>query len=380
MSSIATTKLIERYERGLTRSNELANMRILFAVGSWGLGHATRDLPLIERLLSEGSKVTVVSTDRALTLLKRELGTRCEFMEWPDLPKSLASSAPLSYAKFTLSLPLAYRAIIAENYQVRGLLRYRRFDRIVSDNRYGIYSKHVDSFQLVHGLRFIAPKRYRWLEIMFEFLNWRLFGPVKKFLVPDFENNSLAGDLSHGMRFFDPTRVEYLGILSGLRRMDVPKDVDYFITVSGPEPQRTVMERLVLQQATELSGRVVIALGKPESSEALERRGNIEVHHFLNRRRQQELMNRAKMVICRSGYTTLMELAELGKLAMLVPTPGQTEQEYLARYHHFGGRFYSVTQQNMNLKADVDLATRYPGYNPTHNTEESVARFIEAIS
>ena len=97
-------------------------MRILFAVGSWGLGHATRDLPLIERLLSEGSKVTVVSTDRALTLLKRELGTRCEFMEWPDLPKSLASSAPLSYAKFTLSLPLAYRAIIAEQHQVRGLL------------------------------------------------------------------------------------------------------------------------------------------------------------------------------------------------------------------------------------------------------------------
>ncbi len=355
-------------------------MRVLFAVGSWGLGHATRSLPLIQRLLEEGSKVTIVSTDRALALLKQELGPRCDYMDWPDLPKSLASSAPLSYAKFTLTLPLVYRIVIAEHRQLNDLLRHHRFDRIISDTRYGIYSRRVDSFHLVHGLRLIAPRRARAVEIIFEYFNYKLFGTVKKFIVPDFKEDSLAGELSHGMRFFDSSRIEYIGIVSGLRRRDLPRDIDYFVTVSGPEPQRTALEKLALQQVNELPGRVVVALGKPEIVQGPLVRGNVEIYPYLDRRRQEEFMNRAEMVISRSGYTTMMELAELGKKAVLIPTPGQTEQEYLAHYNHQVGRFYSVEQEIMNLKSDVSLARRYPGYQPAHNTDESVARFIQVIS
>src|SRR5690348_17280098 len=91
------------------------HLKILFAVASWGLGHATRDLPSINRSLERGHSVTIVSADRALALLKHELGSKCSFLEWPDLPLTLAKSAPLFYAKFTLSMPMALRAIVAEH-------------------------------------------------------------------------------------------------------------------------------------------------------------------------------------------------------------------------------------------------------------------------
>src|SRR3990172_411450 len=105
-------------------------MKVLFAVGSWGLGHATRDLPLITRLLETGSHVTIISTDRALALLQRELGPRCEFFDWPDVPKPLARTARLFYTKFALSAPLLFRTILTEHRTLQDLLRSRRFDRI----------------------------------------------------------------------------------------------------------------------------------------------------------------------------------------------------------------------------------------------------------
>jgi len=357
-----------------------SRLDVLFAVAAWGLGHATRDLPLINRLLDCGHRITIVSSDRALELLKLELGSRCTFLEWPYLPVPLSKSAPLFYAKFTLSLPLALRAIIAEHRAVENLLNWRHFDRIVSDSRFGIRSQSVASFQLTHGLRFIAPRRTTAIEVAMEYIYHRCFGRRSRFVVPDYPTTSLSGDLSHGLRFVRPERISYVGILSGLRSLEVTEDVDCYVSISGPEPQRTILEDIILRQVYDVPGCVVVSLGKPEEAGRTWTHGRATVHAYVSRYQQQELMNRAHVIVSRSGYTTMMEIAELGKRALLIPTPGQTEQEYLAGLHSRLGNYYSVTQDRLDLPRDLKIATRYPGYRPAHRTEQSIDQFMELIT
>jgi hypothetical protein len=357
-----------------------ARLRILFAVASWGLGHATRDLPLINRMLEDGHRVTIVSNDRALALLQHELGGRCTFLEWPDLPLTLSTSAPLSYAKWTLSLPLAFRAIVAEKRALDSLLAWHPFDRIISDNRFGIRSSRVASFQIAHGLRFIAPQRNWLVELAMEYSYHRCFGRTARFAVPDFAVNGLSGNLSHNLRYVQPHRVSYIGILSRVRRVALPQDIDCYVSLSGPEPQRSILEDILLKQVYDVPGRVVVSLGKPEQAGRTWTNGRATIHSYVDRHQQEELMNRAQLIVSRSGYTTMMELAELAKPALLIPTPGQTEQEYLADYHLRRGNFYSVSQAKLDLPRDLNVARRYPGYKPVHRTEVSIDRFMKLVA
>jgi len=354
-------------------------MKVLFAVGSWGLGHATRDLPLITRLLETGCEVAVVSTDRALSLLRRELGPHCEFFDWPDVPKPLARTARVFYTKMALSVPLVFRSILSEQRALQDLLRSRRFDRIISDNRFGVQSRRVDSYQIVHGLRAIAPRRNRQLELAVEYFSYSMLRRAKRIIVPDYEGEGLSGELSHGLSFFEPDRLEYIGILASVRRRSVPVDVDYFVTISGPEPQRTILEELVLSQVDDLPGRVVVALGKPEEPFRLRKCGRAQVFSYLDRRQQENMMNRSRLIVSRSGYTTLMELVELGAQALLIPTPGQTEQEYLSWLHNSRGTYLSVQQHRLQLGRDVERARRFRGFNAPHLTDESVERFMRLM-
>lgn len=354
-------------------------MQVLFAVGSWGLGHATRDLTIIQRMLAAGWSVTLISTDRAMTLLRDELDGRCEFLDLPDIPKPLARSSMRFYGKYALNLPLAFRAVVAERRALHDLLRVRTFDRIVSDCRYGIASAQVPSFQITHGLRIMPPLRCRPIERFIEYVNYRWLRQAKRVLVPDFAENSLSGELSHGLHYFRDVPVDYLGHLSGIRRRDLPQDIDYFISISGPEPQRSILDRIIRRQAHTLPGRVVIALGLP-GQQQVERYQNVEIHAYLNRSQQEEMMNRSRLIISRSGYTTLMELAELGKKALLIPTPGQTEQEYLARYHARLGTFSVVTQDRLDLPRDVARAERCRGYRPPHGSDVTVENFLRVIA
>ena len=198
------------------------------------------------------------------------------------------------------------------------------------------------------------------------------------FLVPDDKRNPLSGDLSHNLRYFKDNKVEYLGIISDLRRREVEQDIDYFVSLSGPEPQRTVLEKIILKQASSLKGKVVIALGRPEDQRNRAFK-NLDVFGYLGRRKQEEIMNRAKLVISRSGYTTLMELVALNKKALLIPTPGQTEQVYLADYHRRKGNFYSVSQDELSLAGDVEIASQYRGLSHEVDTDKAVEIFMKSV-
>jgi hypothetical protein len=352
--------------------------RVLFGTSSWGLGHATRDLVLMRALLAAGMGLTVVSTGKALAVLREELGPACRYLDWPDIPPSVAATGTGFYARTIANIPEILATWFAEKRRLGRYLSRHPQDLVISDHRYGLVTREAPCFFISHSLRYIAPWRDSFMEgVMENFLSHWL-APVRAVFIPDDREGGLSGDMSHRLRFVPREKRCYLGILSSLQRRACAEDVDVFVSISGPEPQRTLLEKLALAQSPRLAGKVVLALGK--NGAAPPRAPAVTIHAYLNRAAQEDMMNRSRLVVCRSGYTTLMELAELGRRALLVPTPGQSEQLYLARTLRRRGLYHSVAQRGLDLARDVPLALGFPGYRPGHPTAVSVRRFLGVLA
>ncbi len=353
-------------------------MKVLLGALSWGLGHATRDLPVLKKMIDEGHEVTVLSYGRSLELLKHTLKDRCEYKELFDYPLPYTKSN-LMPGKIMLYFPRILKAIKDEHRKAQKIIHQGNFDRVISDARYGVYSLKKPSFFMTNQVKYISPGRFFLGELATEFFNHNFHKKFSAVIVPDYRDNSLSGDLSHNLKFLKDKRIEYVGMLTDLQKKEVKQDIDHFITISGPEPQRTLFQEKIFKQIDQLKGRIVVTCGKPESINK-DLLGDVEVHTHLKREDQEDFTNRSKMVIARSGYTTMMELVALGKKALLVPTPGQTEQEYLSKYHNKLGTFYSVSQNKFQLGRDAKIAEKYSGFNEQHDTKKSVDKFMQIIS
>ena len=360
------------------RSPITAHAQVLFAVGSWGLGHATRSLPLIRGLLAAGQRLTVLASGAGLQLLETELGGSCEFIDFPGMRVPLGRTPFRFYLKYTLTLPIIWWDTWRQHVHLQALLRPRRFDLLVSDNRYAIWSRQAPSYLLAHGLRFITPRRSHILELGLERFNALAFRPFRRILVPDFEQHDLSGELCHRLRFFEPERVRYLGLLSSVSSNQSAADLDAFVSISGPEPQRSILERTVLRQLAAAPARGLVALGRPGVDE---RRsiGGWQIAGYLGRKEQQQAMNRCRLAVVRAGYSTIMELAELGRPAVLIPTPGQTEQEYVTDYLAGRGHAYAAAQSSLDLARLLAAGAPARPYVPPHLTERSVELFLDEV-
>jgi len=354
---------------------------ILVSPLSWGLGHATRDLPIIRCFLEHGHHVTVAACGRGFTLLKQEV-PQCDFVEMLDYPPPYSESKHF-VPKFLAMAPIMLAAIERESILVRRLFKRRKFDLILSDNRFRVRSRHIPSFVISHQLRFMTPPKLVALEFITEFFNRMYLSPFDRVIVPDAADpvENLSGRMSHQMRWMKPdNKVYYAGVIASVEKMDVPEDVDVFISISGPEPQRTQLEKIILDQVGNLKdGRIVVTLGQPEVKDVRKIGENITVYGYLDRKGQAEMMNRAKLVVCRSGYTTVMELAELGKKALMIPTPGQTEQEYLGRYYADRGYYHCVSQYELNLARDIEKALSLSGARCATRTHDNVAKLYKDL-
>lgn len=354
--------------------------KVLFAVHDWGLGHATRDLVVIRALLAAGHAVGIIAAGRALAFIRSTFGARCRYHELRDIPKPLGRHPATFYLRMSLAMPQVYAVFRRERLFARGLCRRYGYDRIISDSRFGVALDDVPSFYIFHSLRQIIPGRPRWLEHFVEHGQQRLLRRARAILVPDERRGGgLAGDLCHDMACDWGARVHYVGPLCDARRLDCAQDVRCFISVSGAEPQRGILARAVLRQVHDLHGRVVVALGQPEKPGVVADDGRVTVHGFLDRDEQIRMMNRARVVVTRSGYTTLMELSQIGRRALLIPTVGQSEQEYLARLHAARGTVHSVVQQHLDLPRDVAAAEALPGLARMAPTALSVRRLMSIV-
>lgn len=354
--------------------------KVLFATHDWGLGHATRDIVVIRALLEAGHGVGIISTGRALALLRATFGARCRYHELGDIPKPLGKHPATFYLRMSLSMPQVYAVFRRERLFAQALCNEYGYDRIISDSRFGVALEEIPSFYIFHSLRQIIPGRPRWMERFVERGQQRLTRRARGILVPDeAAHGGLAGDLCHDTACDWGDRVHYVGPLCDAQPLVCEQDVHCFISVSGAEPQRTILEQFVLQQVDRLEGRVVVALGQPEKPGIVSDDGRVTVHGFLDRAAQVEMMNRADVVVTRSGYTTLMELSQIGRRAVLIPTVGQSEQEYLARLHHGRGTVHSVGQQQLDLPRAVAAAAALPGLPRMTPTATAVQRLLSIV-
>ncbi len=358
--------------------------RILFGTSSWGLGHATRDLVLLRALLDAGCEVTVVATGAALHVIRRELAARCTYLDWPDMPSTIARSTPAFLVKTTAFVPRIVATWFAEKRRLRNLLNQTPFDAVVSDHRYGLVTDRVPSYFMTHSPRYTAPWRSWFMETCMEWFVARWLRPVNKVLIPDQAQNGLSGEMSHATRFLPEHKKVFLGHLASISPEPLPQDIDTFISISGPEPQRTRLQEIIFQQIHQLKGQVVVTLGLPEDASLAAQAmrdapAHVQVHAYLDRAQQQAMLNRAKLVVCRSGYTTLMELAAIGRAALLIPTPGQTEQIYLADTLKQRGLYHSVRQHALDLASDVAKARSFPGYRSDETADMAAERFLTTV-
>jgi UDP:flavonoid glycosyltransferase YjiC (YdhE family) len=347
---------------------------------NWGLGHSTRDIPIIEELLHRGHEVTVGSSGNALALLQREC-PECSFLEFKDYPVPCSSSR-FFLPTFAAGLPALLRAIALEKKRFDQILARNKFDMIISDNRMSVYSSKVPSFFISHQLRYSLPGLLSPLEMMTMPFNSLFHSHFLGVIVPDIDpaggRPNLSGKLCHSRMAATNRRVYYAGILTSTKKTAAQEDLDYLFIVSGPEPQRGLLEEIIMKQVQKLPGEKVVLLGSPQRELHKKLDRTTTVHSYVSTEEKVTLMNRARFIIARSGYTTMMEVAELDKKhGLFTPTPGQTEQEYLSSYYARQGWFLSRSQYRLCLTEDVKTAMQYHGFPVMAKTRENVKNLYE---
>jgi uncharacterized protein (TIGR00661 family) len=354
-------------------------MRIIFGICSWGLGHATRSLPIIRKLIDEKNDLTIITSGRSLKLLKNELGNGINYYDIPDYPMLVSETTRQFIVKSAIYWPAFIKRMESGLQKLKKIIEKQKCDRIISDSRYDMYDKKIPSFFISHQMRIMNPLRFKKFESGSEIFNLFFFKRFAGVIIPDYKKDNLSGDLSHNLKRIDENKLHYVGIISDFNKKQTKKDIDYLFSISGPEPQRTILEKKVLSQIDDLNGKIVVTLGKSEQVGKIDKK-EITTYTFLSKEKREDFLNRSKLVISRSGYSTIMDLAVVGSKALFIPTPGQVEQQYLGQYHSKKKTFHCVNQNNINLKSDVEKAKKTTGIIRKCNVNESVENIIDIVN
>jgi uncharacterized protein (TIGR00661 family) len=315
---------------------------ILFGVLNWGLGHAARSIPLIRRLIDEGNRLVIASDGNALRLLQKE---------FPELPFEQLPAYHIRYSrrgyllplKLLLQTPHIIRTAGKEKKVVEKLVKKYQIDMIISDNRFGFRSPDVYSVYITHQLRVLSgltTPLTTWLHRL-------IYNKFDEIQVPD---NAGAMNLSGKLGHIDKLeKVKYIGMLTRMKKEKLPVKYDLLAILSGPEPQRSLLEKKLIKQMQQLSLRCAIVQGLVAEKPFCKKHHNIDIYNFATGGKLQDLINSSQMIISRTGYTSVMDLFALDKKVLWIPTPGQFEQEYLAQYLQDKYQFSYQKQDALDL-------------------------------
>lgn len=310
-------------------------MKVLICPLNWGLGHATRCVPVIRRLISEGHEPVVVADGFPLEFLRQEFPS-LRFIEFPSYSVYYAAGKS-QVGAMLFNFPNIISGIIREHFWLRNLLQSEYFDQVISDNRFGMWNKHVHSVYMTHQLMVKMPINLKFLEPLVHRIHKAFINRYDECWIPDREENGgLSGDLAH--KYPLPGNAKFIGTLSrfqGMENMQPNTDYDVVAVISGVEPQRTIFEESLIQQYKIRSEKMLIVCGQPQSGKIEKQIGNITLVSHLSDSELTAVLFGTKKIICRSGYSSIMDLDALKCLhkAEFTPTPGQTEQEYLFSVH-----------------------------------------------
>ena len=342
-------------------------IKILISPLDWGLGHATRCVPIIKELINQKCEVCIAAAGAQKMLLQEEF-PYLSVVELPGYGVKYGKNRALTILRLIFTFPKILIRIKQENRWLRQFIALQQPDAIISDNRYGLHAPGLPSIIITHQLRIRSPFG-TWIDDRLQKLNYRAIGKFSRCWIPDEEGPlSLAGKLSHPYKLpAIPTR--YIGWLS---RLEVSPQTaagpkknaglsPLLILLSGPEPQRTILEQKVLQQVPSYPGPITLIRGLPDkSSPALQAPSNITIHDHLPAGPLAALIQQAEFVLCRAGYSTVMDLAKLGTKAILIPTPGQTEQEYLGAWLAERRFALCIQQKDFSLPKAMAAARKFP--------------------
>ena len=378
----------------------MQNKKILIAPLNWGLGHATRCIPIINELHRQGAEVILASDGVALDLLKSEFPS----LKIHQLP---AYNIRYPYRNMMLSMatqmPKILRGAIAENCWLKNYLKENSVFAVISDNRFGFYNRKVKSIFITHQVNIKIP-----IALFQPLVNKINHYFIKKFdecWIPDFANEpNLAGHLSHGIAD-KQLKIKYLGVLSRMKYFAATQIYRAIAVLSGPEPQRTNLENIILKQFKEIVAKktpafeprnteiqlsetqappqyfnkFILVRGVTSEEKSDFSHTNIEIHNYLKTNDLNQKILESNLMICRSGYSTVMDLVNLKSRAILIPTPGQTEQEYLAEGLTANQSFYSQLQDDLNLEKALEQVPHFKGFDESFAQNDFLKEIISEL-
>lgn len=333
--------------------------RILVAPLDWGIGHATRCIPIINSLLEHNFEVVIAADKRPLHLLCGEF-PKLEIIRLEGYDITYPTILPMSISMM-LQIPKILMNIKKENYSLKKIIKDYRIDGVISDNRFGLYSNRIPCVFMTHQLNIQSP----FLNTYIQKTNYRFISKYNECWILDDQEINLAGSLS------SPTllakKSKYIGVQSRFKKKSRDVKYQFLAIVSGPESQRKILENGLIKVLKKRNEKSLIVLGKPEVNE--ERKiGNLTVKSHLNAEDLNNAIIESELIICRPGYSTIMDLVKLEKNAFFIPTPGQTEQEYLANYFFKKDVIYMQKQNEFNFELGIKKCKEFSGFSEINSS------------
>ena len=303
--------------------------KVLLSCLNWGLGHATRCIPVIRALIKIGVDVTVAAEGGGKKILQLYF-PKIRFTEIPGIHIKYPRKGNMALSMLA-QMPGIISSIRKEHDCLEKLINEYRFTHIISDNRYGLYSNHVKTAFICHQVNIMTPFPFTFSQPLLKYIHKKRIEKFDELWIPDSESDdNLSGDLSSHHHISIP--VKHLGYLSRFTSSvnSLDKKYDFIALLSGPEPQRSMLEESLTQQLKLSGKKSLLVRGKPDENTSMTD-GNLEIISSVNDEQFIRFLHPDTCLISRPGYSTLMDLAVLKhRNLVFIPTPGQTEQEYLA--------------------------------------------------
>ncbi|MFH6767690.1 glycosyltransferase [Gaetbulibacter aquiaggeris] len=318
--------------------------RILVVPLNWGLGHATRCIPIIKALMAEQFEPIIACDGASLNLLKKEF-SNLTCIELPSYNISYSKHGFLLQWQLFKSIPKLLKVIREEHKQIQSIIKTHQIEGLISDNRFGVYSINVPSVYITHQLTVFSGYLTSWLTSK---IHQQIIKKHQECWIPDFENNpNLSGKLGHikAGKF----NLIYLGPLSRFTKTKSKACYDVMVLLSGPEPQRSLLEQKMFSELKSFQGKAILVKGLVETIQTKAQNNHITIYNFMTSNELEAVIQNTKVIISRSGYTSIMDLAKLEKKVFFIPTPGQREQQYLAK------RFNNLKIAPYCQQSDFDL-------------------------
>ena len=272
-------------------------------------------------------------------------------------------------------VPSILKTVRDERNWLKKVIKEHRIDLVISDNRYGLYNKDIPCVIMTHQLNAMSGLGKSVDKLVRKIHYKRLEQFDACWIVDVPEAPGLAGLLAHPQKL--PKNAQYIGLLSQAEETTTPNSPHLLILLSGPEPQRGILSDKIWNELPAYKGEVVFTEGKAKAPARSHNLPNIHHHSILTKEKLKEAIQNADMVICRSGYSTVMDLVKLGKKAVFIPTPGQTEQEYLAKDLLQQGMYPYMSQDEFELHAALKRAETFPYNRPI--TADAFSMYQRAI-